>query len=62
MRIIRDLIAVAGEAKIAEGKVEVLGERVDGVRGTLEEVRSGLKEGMEGWKMSAGGVESGELA
>jgi len=53
---------VAGEAKIAEGKVEVLGERVDGVRGTLEEVRSGLKEGMEGWKMSAGGVESGELA
>ncbi|KAL7414574.1 hypothetical protein BDY24DRAFT_414289 [Mrakia frigida] len=56
LRLVKDLTEVSGEAKLAEGKVDVLGERVDSVRGTLEEVQSGLKKGMEEWKMEVGGL------
>jgi hypothetical protein len=59
---VRDLIAVSGEAKLAEGKVDALGERVESVRGRLEEVQGALTVGMKGWRMESSRehVDAGE--
>lgn len=62
LRLVKDLLQVSGEAKVAEGKVDKLGEMVDAVRGSLEEVQSGLREGMDGWGMKVEARGKGDLA
>ena len=62
LRLVRDLMSVSGEAKVAEGRVDALGDRVELVRGRLEQVQGSLEQGTKGWGMEDVQEEKGELA